>query len=54
MGASYVLGVDLSKKMLEVAARENPSLDFVCGDMSDLTFIKETLDVVFSSLSCCL
>ena len=51
MGASYVLGVDLSKKMLEVAARENPSLDFVCGDMSDLTFIKETFDVVFSSLA---
>ena len=51
MGASYVLGVDLSKKMLEVAVRENPSLNFACGDMSDLTFIEETFDVVFSSLA---
>lgn len=51
MGASYVMGVDLSQKMLEVAEKENPSLQFLRGDMSNLSFITESFDVVFSSLA---
>lgn len=50
-GAEYVLGVDLSAKMLEVAKSENPDLDFVQGDISDLSFIEEKFDLVCSSLT---
>ena len=51
LGASRVLGVDISEKMLEVAKSEHPDLEFIRGDMSDLSFINEKFDVVFSSLA---
>lgn len=51
MGAARVLGVDLSEKMLAVAAEQHPYLDFMRGDMSDLSFVKGQFDVVFSSLA---
>ncbi len=51
LGASAVLGVDVSEKMLEVAVSEYPELDFVRGDMNDLSFIKGQYDCVFSSLA---
>ena len=50
-GAEYVLGVDLSEKMLEVAKEENPDIDFVREDISDLSFVKEKFDLVCSSLT---
>ena len=51
MGASAVLGIDISEKMLAVATEEHPDIDFLRADMSDLSFIKEKYDVVFSSLA---
>ena len=50
-GASRVLGVDISEKMLAVAVEENPNIEFIRADMSDLSFIKDKYDVVFSSLA---
>lgn len=50
-GASVVLGVDISEKMLAVAKAEHPDIEFVRADMSDLSFLKGSYDVVFSSLA---
>ena len=47
-GASRVLGIDISEKMLEVATAEHPDIEFLRADMSDLSFVKEKYDVVFS------
>ena len=51
LGASRVLGIDISEKMLAVAAEEHPDIEFIRADMSDLSFIKEKYDVAFSSLA---
>lgn len=51
LGALHVTGVDLSEKMIEAARREHPDIEFINGDMSDLSFIKEKYDVIFSSLA---
>lgn len=51
MGASNVTGLDLSEKMLEVAASEHPEIDFIRGDMSDLSCIGKQYDIVVSSLA---
>lgn len=50
-GAATVLGVDISEKMLAVAREEHPDIEFVRADMSDLSFLKGSYDVVFSSLA---
>ena len=50
-GASAVVGVDISEKMLAVAMEEHPDIKFVRADMSDLSFIEDRYDVVFSSLA---
>ena len=50
-GASRVVGIDISEKMLEVAIEEHPDIKFLRADMSDLSFIKRKYDVVFSSLA---
>ena len=51
LGASYVLGVDISEKMLTVAREEHPDIAFLRADMNDLSCIDERFDVVFSSLA---
>lgn len=53
LGARRVVGVDISERML-AAAKEtytDEKIEFVRGDMSDLSFIHDTFDVVFSSLA---
>ena len=52
-GASRVLGVDLSEKMLTVARREanDPRIEYLRMDMSDLSSVKECFDLVYSSLA---
>lgn len=50
-GASSVLGVDISEKMLAVAVEDYPDIEFIRADMSDLSFIRDRYDVVFSSLA---
>lgn len=52
-GAKYVLGIDISSKMLEVAKEKNASgnIEYKCVAMEDLMFEDETFDVVLSSLA---
>ena len=50
-GASAVLGVDISEKMLAIAQAEHPDIEFIRADMSDLSFINNKFDVAFSSLA---
>lgn len=51
LGAAVVTGVDLSEKMLAIAGAEHPDIEFLRGDMSDLSFIRRKYDVIFSSLA---
>lgn len=53
MGASYVLGIDISEKMLEIAKNRNFSsnIEYQCMAMEDLDFSKNTFDIVISSLA---
>ena len=51
LGASKVTGIDLSEKMLEIARSEHPEIEFIRGDMSDLSFIEGKYDVILSSLA---
>lgn len=52
-GASYVLGTDISHKMLEVAKEKNAdkNIDYQCIAMEDLDFPTGTFDIVLSSLA---
>lgn len=52
-GAAYVLGTDISQKMLETAQEKNPGfvIEYRCAAMEDLTFQENSFDVVFSSLA---
>lgn len=53
LGASSVKGLDISKKMLETASKENalPNIEYINKSMTELTDITERFDVVFSSLA---
>lgn len=51
LGASRVVGIDISEKMLEVAKRENKKIEFIRADMSDISCVDGRFDVVFSSLA---
>ena len=52
-GASDILGVDISLKMLEVAKQKNnhPTIQYQCVAIEDLTLAKESFDIVLSSLA---
>lgn len=52
-GAEYVLGTDISHKMLEMAKEINsaPQIDYQRIAMEDLNFSDRTFDVVLSSLA---
>lgn len=53
LGASRVVGVDISEKMLEVAREENsdPAIEYINIPMEEIDTIDETFDVVISSLA---
>lgn len=51
LGASKVVGIDISEKMLEIAKKENTRIEFIKADISDLSCVDERFDVVFSSLA---
>jgi len=53
LGASYVLGIDISKKMLSVAKEQNtlPNVEFRELSMCDLRELDRKFDVVVSSLA---
>lgn len=52
-GAARVLGIDISEKMLAVAVRENsdPKIEYRNMPMEEIGAIRETFDVVVSSLA---
>ncbi len=52
-GAEYVLGTDISEKMLKVAQEKNghEKIEYRCGAMEDLDFPEGSFDVVLSSLA---
>ena len=52
-GASRVVGVDISEKMLKVAREENsdPNIEYINIAMEDIGTLNETFDVVISSLA---
>lgn len=51
--ADYVLGTDISKRMLQTAREINPApqIEYRCTAMEDLDFPEHTFDVVLSSLA---
>lgn len=51
LGASYVLGTDISSKMLEVAKQEYPDITFLKLPMEDLPKLQGKFDFVVSSLA---
>ena len=52
-GAAYVLGTDISQRMLETARERNPgsSIEYRRAAMEDLDFPANSFDVVLSSLA---
>lgn len=52
-GADFVLGTDISKKMIEVANKKNSDEKIIydCKAMEDLVFQPEAFDIVLSSLA---
>ena len=52
-GAAWVLGTDISHKMLDVAHARNPmpNVEYRCVAMEDLNFAPESFDVILSSLA---
>ena len=53
MGASFVMGIDISDRMLEVAEKENNAgnISFVKMCMEDIICIEDKFDVIVSSLA---
>lgn len=52
-GASQVLGIDLSRKMLDqaIAMTDDPGITYQLGNLTDLTLPPQTFDVTYSSLA---
>ena len=52
-GAKNVVGIDISKKMLEVAKKTNsdPKIEYINMPIEDIDKLNETFDVVVSSLA---
>lgn len=50
LGAKKVVGVDISKSLIQVAKTNFPELEFKVMDMEKLKFAQSSFDVVYSSL----
>ncbi|MFZ6011832.1 MAG: class I SAM-dependent DNA methyltransferase [Bacteroidota bacterium] len=49
--ATKVVGLDLSPKMIETARKENPSVEFLCADLSSVSLSENIFDVVVCALA---
>lgn len=47
----HLMGIDLSKKSIEIAKKTYPDIEFVVGDMNELPFESNSFDFVYSSLT---
>ena len=52
-GAKYVLGTDISQKMLNIALKKNhhPNIEYQCIAMEDMQGLENSFDIVLSSLA---
>ncbi|WP_397538089.1 class I SAM-dependent methyltransferase [Rummeliibacillus pycnus] len=52
-GASKVLGVDISRNMIESALKENnhEKIEYICMPMEDLEILNQKFDIIISSLA---
>ncbi|PIS04898.1 MAG: hypothetical protein COT81_03960 [Candidatus Buchananbacteria bacterium CG10_big_fil_rev_8_21_14_0_10_42_9] len=50
-GAKYVIGIDISNKLIDVARQSYPGIEFEVMDMEKLVFPQKKFDVVYSSLA---
>ncbi|WP_027623381.1 class I SAM-dependent methyltransferase [Clostridium lundense] len=52
-GASKVVGIDISSKMLEIAKKENihENIKYIQMDMSKINILSQKFDLIFSSLA---
>ena len=52
-GAKYVLGTDISQKMLDIALKKNhhPNIEYQCIAMEDIQGLENSFDIVLSSLA---
>jgi ubiquinone/menaquinone biosynthesis C-methylase UbiE len=53
LGASHVVGIDISKRMLEIADEENKcnNVDFLQMSMNNLSELNQRFDIILSSLA---
>lgn len=50
-GAQRVVGIDIAEGLIDIARRENPTLEFKVMDMEKLDFPDESFDLLYSSLA---
>ncbi len=50
-GAKRVVGIDISKGLLDIAKKNNPDIEFQEMDMEHLAFADESFDLAYSSLA---
>ncbi len=50
-GAERVVGIDISSKMIAIARRDYPDVEFYTMDMEQMDFMDETFDIAYSSLA---
>lgn len=51
MGAKEAVGIDISENMLAVARGKHPNIEFIKGDISDISYMDKQFDVIVSSLA---
>ncbi|MBI3632531.1 MAG: class I SAM-dependent methyltransferase [Candidatus Vogelbacteria bacterium] len=49
-GASHLVGIDISEKLIGVSKRNHPDIEFHVMDMENLDFPDESFDLAYSSL----
>ncbi|MDO8460468.1 MAG: class I SAM-dependent methyltransferase [Nanoarchaeota archaeon] len=50
LGAKKVIGIDISKELIDIAKKNYPTIDFYVMDMEKLKFKNESFDFIYSSL----
>jgi len=51
LGVKRIVGIDISKKLIDYAKKNYPDIEFYVMDMEKLDFPKSTFDFVYSSLT---